>query len=620
MRSFRALYLYAALLALTLAAYLPVWNNDFVDFDDDLYIVTNPQVTNGFSGSSFRWIWTIDRAPYWTPLTWLSLQLDAHCFAVRTAEATVIPAAAVHGQNLFWHAASVLLLFGFWQRVSGRCWPSFLIAALFAVHPMHVESVAWAAERKDVLSVFFGLLTLFAYVRYVDKPNWPRYLALPAVYSLSLMCKPMLLTMPVVLLLLDYWPLGRARGHTALPEARKATPWSRLILEKGPLFLLAVVIGVVTLGARDAHGSLIGLDILSFSARLNNALTGYGWYVGSTLCPLWLGILYPHPQENGSLLMASVGAALLLALSLFCWRQARRRPWLIVGWLWFVGTLSPVIGFAQGGKQAWADRFSYWPHIGLFVALVWGLGEVVERWRLPVLAPRLAGAFVLGWLTLLTWRQVGCWRDTPTLWQQALRVTRDNDQAHERLARYYYTQGCDQLSAFHLTEAARIQRQRLFAPSGGTVPAPVPQRQDANCRDKKLSVRQSPCCLSDLGTMNDVAAGDFRKLALHLLPEHFVLMVSDGVQFGDNRMSRDRGDRIRLDGQSECFQFGDGQPDDEVARTLHLGDCGQGILRLVQTSRAKNGKTLLAGIKGPKGFGLDRQDEVGFVINRMNEP
>jgi hypothetical protein len=468
MRPVPVWYPYAGLLALTVLAYLPIWENGYVDFDDDVYLTRNPHVLEGFTPRSFFWAWTtIDPAPYWLPLTWLSFQLDAQCFAQRTPDGEVfLPPAAVHGQNLFWHTASVLLLFSFWQRVTGRRGLSLVVAALFAVHPMHVESVAWATERKDVLCVFFGLLALWAYVGYVRKPGRLRYLALMAAYLLSLLSKPMLMTLPFVLLLLDYWPLGRMRGTTAATGELPA-PMSlrQLIREKLPLFLMAAVIAMITLQARSSRGSIVSLLSLSFTARLANALTAYGWYVSSSLCPLDLAVLYPHPWENWSLPAALTGGALVLSLSLLCVWQARRRPWLLVGWLWFVCTLFPVIGFAQGGKQAWADRFSYWPHIGLFVALVWGLAELLQRWRLPVLLPRLAGAMVLGWLVLRTGSQLATWRNADTLWEQALRVTTDNDQAHERLARLERIHGHSEQAELHLHQAVRIQRRRFGIPT-----------------------------------------------------------------------------------------------------------------------------------------------------------
>jgi hypothetical protein len=457
----RILGLCAVLLALTVVAYLPVWNNDYIDADDLIYIPTNPHVTKGFTWEGFLWAWSVERIPYPAPLTWWSFQLDAQCFGRTTPEGeAILPPAAVHGQNLFWHAIDVLLVFGFWQWVGGRPGRSFLIAALFAIHPMHVESVAWAAERKDVLSVFFGLLALFAYVHYVHQPSWRRYAVVVAAWWLSLLAKPMLLTLPLMLLMLDYWPLRRVRNSSAGEAKAKGRSWNHLILEKFPLFLLVAVWGTVTLRGGEIYCANVSLDNLSIPARLVNALAGYGWYFYTTFYPVRLAALYPHRYENWQLLPAVVGGAILLSVTLLCFWQARRRPWLIVGWLWFVVTLLPVIGLAQQGRQAWADRFSYWPHIGLFAAIVWQLAELAERLRVPGLVSRLVAALVVGWLTVLTYHQVGYWRDTGTLWEHAAAVTTDNDQAHEHLSVYYHKHGRREEGQAHLREAARIQQRR----------------------------------------------------------------------------------------------------------------------------------------------------------------
>ncbi len=444
------------LLALTAAAYTPVWRNDLVDFDDEVYLTTKPGVLGGLSWSGFCWAWTNEEAPYRLPITWLSWQVDAHFFSARTAQGEVVLCpAAFHGQNLFWHAASVLLLFALWDRLTGARWRAFLIAGLFAVHPMHVESVAWASERKDVLSGFFGLATLWAYVGYVQRPGRGRYLAMTTAFLVSLLAKPMLITLPFVLLLLDRWPLGR-----------RVAP-GRLVLEKVPLFALAVLFAALTLQTREQHGALVSTVTVPFSARLANALTGYGWYVLRTFWPTNLAVLYPHPYRNWSAAQALAGAAVLLGVTVLCLREARRRPYLIVGWLWFVGTLLPVMGLAQGGRQAWADRFSYWPHIGLFAAVVWGLGELAGRLRAPGSVSAVLGALVLGWLGALTWVQVGYWQDSATLWEHTLAVTRDNDQAHERLSVLYRKQGRIDEAEAHMAEANRIQVERLRGPAKG---------------------------------------------------------------------------------------------------------------------------------------------------------
>jgi hypothetical protein len=458
----------AVLLLLTGVAYLPLWGNDFVDCDDAVYVTHNPQVLAGLSWSGLCWSWDNRAAPYWQPLTWLSLQFDAHFFARRTARGEVIPSAvACHGQNLFWHAASVVLLFGVCRRLTGAPWRSFLVAALFAVHPLHVEPVAMAAQRKDVLSLFFGLLALWAWAGYVRQPNWRRYLATFGAFLLSLMAKPMLMTLPCVLLLLDYWPFARwtgAPGGDTPPAGRKR--FLALVLEKAPLFALAAVIGVATLASRARFGSIVSLVTFSLPDRVANVLMAYGWYLDSTFWPLHLAALYPVQYDHWSVAAALAGLGWLLSASALCWWQARRRPWLLVGWLWFVGTLFPVTGLVQGGPQAWADRFCYWPHVGWFLALVWGLGELAERGRVPVAVRGAVVGLVLGSLMVLTGLQVTSWRNSVTLWEHAVAVTSDNDRAHERLAQLYRQEGRQDEADEHLREAVQIQRRRLHASLG----------------------------------------------------------------------------------------------------------------------------------------------------------
>jgi tetratricopeptide (TPR) repeat protein len=436
------------LLALTAAAYLPVWANDFVDFDDERYITANPHVTGGMSGANFCWAWSSIHGNYWQPLTWLSLQLDAHCFSKQGPDGKrVLSPAAFHGQNLLWHSGNVLLLFTLWQRLTGARWRSFLVAGLFAVHPMHVESVAWAVERKDVLSLFFGLLTLWAYARYCEKPGWGRYAAVPAAFLASLLAKPMLMTLPLVLLLLDCWPLRRM--------ARDC--WRARVLEKVPLFAVAAGVAALTLASRVRVGAAVSLDDLPLSARLANAAAAYGWYVATTLWPVNLAALYPHPHDDWSPAAALAGGAVLLSLTVLALWQWRRRPWLACGWLWFAGALVPVIGLVQGGEQAWADRFCYWPHVGLFVAVVWGLAELAVCFRISARASAAVAALVLASLAWGTWHQVGYWRDTQTLWERARAVTVNNAGAHLHLGQYHYERGRYDESASHYAEAVRIR-------------------------------------------------------------------------------------------------------------------------------------------------------------------
>lgn len=481
-----------ALFVLTLAAYLPLWHNGFVDLDDDWYITANPHVRTGLTADNVRWALTTFHGKYWQPLSWLALQFDAQVFSTssESGERILVPA-AYHAENLAWHLGSVLLLFAVWQRLTGAIGRSFLVAALFAIHPMRVESIAWAAERKDVLSVFFGILTLWTYARYAEKPGVSRYLAVVGAFALSLLAKPMLMTLPLVLLLLDYWPLRRtafgATDMSFLPGLSPPPPWGRvreggasvrelvpptpalphkgggsktqvgrLLLEKLPLFGLTAAIAIITVVARDQTNATVPLSELSVAARLANAATAYGAYVVSTFCPIGLAVLYPHPKEAWSPAAAGGGAALLVGITLVAVHEARRWPWLIVGWSWFVIGLLPVIGLAQGGPQARADRFCYWPHIGLFVAAVWSIFAVVERIHVPRLASAAASAAVLIALASLTWQLVGYWHDPETLWERALAVTTRNAEAHEHLAKYYLREGEKDKAEAHFAEAERI--------------------------------------------------------------------------------------------------------------------------------------------------------------------
>jgi hypothetical protein len=449
--------LFAVLAIVTVGAFLPLWHNEFVDLDDDRYITANPFVLGGPSREGIVEAWTSFRGNYWQPLSWMSLQLDAAFFSTKTETGENIPnPAAFHLHSLCWHVASVLLLFAVLQRTTGARWRSFLVAALFAVHPMRVESVAWAAERKDVLSVFFGVLTLWVYVRYVEKRSAPRYLAVIAAYALSLLSKPMLMTLPFVLLLLDYWPLRRTSLQSASSQDGTATV-RQLFLEKLPLFVMAAGIAIVTEFARAQTGSAVPLSELSLTARLANALAAYASYLADTFFPLRLAVMYPHPLENWSVNRTLAGAAVLLIISAVSVLRWRQWPWLAVGWFWFVVALLPVIGFFQGGPQARADRFCYWPHIGLFVAVVWGLGAAVERWRVPALISGAVGATAVVCLAVITWMQVGYWHDPLTLWTRDLSVTEENAEAHQHLGKYYLERGQLDDARAHFKEAARIE-------------------------------------------------------------------------------------------------------------------------------------------------------------------
>jgi hypothetical protein len=451
------------LLALTVGAYIPLWQNDFVDFDDDNYITENPRVRDGLSASSIWWSVTNCESPYRMPVTWISLQFDAHFFSDRSSEGAIrLSPQAFHGHNLFWHACCVLMLFALWRRLTGSQWRSFLVAALFAVHPMHVESVAWAIERKDVLMCFFGLVAIRAYVWYVEKPGVFRYGVTTLAFVLSLLSKPMLMTLPIVLLLLDYWPLRRLdtvrrgndpSGGDDLPRL----PPRKLLIEKLPMFTLGMMVVAILTESRSGT-TLVDLPVLD---RAVNALAGYGWYVSATIWPSGLAVLYPHPRDEWTWSTVIMGAGLLTTVSALAVWRARRWPWPFVGWFWFVGTLLPVIGLAQGGAQAWADRFSYWPHIGLFVALVWGLDCVARQLKLPRLVVGTISMSALMVLAAITWSQLAYWKNAISLWERALSVTTNNAPAHERLSSQYRKVGRETEALEHTEEAARIRFNRI---------------------------------------------------------------------------------------------------------------------------------------------------------------
>jgi hypothetical protein len=466
MNRIRPWHLCGVLVVLSLVAYSPLRENGFIDYDDENFITKNPHLVEGSTWSEICWAWTNGEAPYWMPLTWLTLELDGWLSPTPPGDPPGLSPVVVHSQNLFWHTGAALLLFGLFRRLTGSLWRSFLVAALFDVHPMHVESVAWAIERKDVLMAFFGLVTLHAYLSYVQRPGWVPYLAMSAAFLASLLAKPMLITLPLLLLVLDFWPLCRLQWP-ATPRGGPATaehvrvPLKQLIYEKIPIFAIAFMCAIPAMEHRMAPTYVT----IPLSARVMNAFSGYGWYLSATFYPSELGILYPHPQREWSWARALAGAGTLAAVTALAIWQRHGQPWLLAGWVWFVLTLAPVIGLSQSGAQAWADRFSYWPHIGLFVAVVWGLGGLVGSARLPRWICGCLCVLVLGWLVVLTQAQVAYWKDSITVWEHALAVTTRNDFAHQRLSICYRRVGRDADAEHHLHEALRIQRERNRLPT-----------------------------------------------------------------------------------------------------------------------------------------------------------
>ena len=392
----------AALALLTLAAWLPVLRNGFVNLDDSYYVTANPWVRQGITRAGLAWAMTAKVASNWHPLTMLSHMLDCQLFGLDPA--------GHHATSLLLHLANVLLLFAVLWRMTGAAGRSATVAALFAVHPTHVESVAWVAERKDVLSALFWILAMGAWARYARAPSAGRYLLVLLLMALGLMAKPMVVTLPFALLLLDVWPLDRLR-----------LGWRRLLIEKLPLLALSAASSLITL--RYQETSLAPLGVVPWSLRATNALVSWAAYLGKLFLPRHLAVFYPIPLAIPAWKVA--GAALLLAaITALAVRWARREPWLLAGWLWFLGTLVPVIGLVQVGRQAMADRYTYIPSIGLFLAVVWSVAGLLREHRAALATA--AGIVVLA-LAVTTRMQIGYWSDSATLFRHALAVTGDDN-------------------------------------------------------------------------------------------------------------------------------------------------------------------------------------------------
>lgn len=419
--------------------------NGFVDLDDDYYVTNNPLVRSGVTAESVKWAFTTTATNNWHPLTWISHMLDCQLYGQNPI--------GHHLTSVLFHVANVLLLFLVLWKLTGAPWRSAVVAALFAIHPLHVESVAWVSERKDVLSTFFWMLTVLAYIAYVRRGGLARYALVVILYALGLMAKPMLVSLPIVLLILDDWPLNRTANLT------NPTSWARLVVEKVPLFILAAASCIVTYGIHGAAPKLSRLGDVPLALRIDNALVSYAAYLGKMLWPAKLAALYPHPL--GSLpLWQVIGSGLLLVLiSTVAFLARKRRPYVLMGWLWYVVTLIPVIGLVQTGEQAMADRYTYIPLTGIFVIIVWGvfdlLGDGIEfRRRLALIT---AGVALFAALIVGTRIQVGYWRDSISLFGHTLDITRNNYVAHLNLGVALDRAGDTEGAKHHIEETLRLQ-------------------------------------------------------------------------------------------------------------------------------------------------------------------
>lgn len=421
------------LAVLTAAVYFPVCTYPFVNYDDQYYVVQNPHVREGLSFDTLVWSLTTTEEANWHPLTWLSHALDCQLFGLH--------AGWHHLTSLFIHELNVLLLFLLLETVTRARSRSFLVALLFTIHPFNVDSVAWIAERKNVLSTLFFLLTLGAYGWYARKPKLKRYALMVLLFAMGLASKPMLVTLPFVLLLLDNWPLQRIAGWSEKRQLFPVPqqPWPRLFAEKLPLLALALASSMATLMAQKSV--ILALREMPPANRLANAVASYAFYLWKTFWPHGFAVYYPNPFDPGVVgpvapaawLAFGGGVLLLPAATWMVWQQRRDRPYLVTGWLWYLGTLVPVIGIVQVGMQGMADRYVYIPLLGIFVIAVWGAAEIADGFRLTPVFRGASAATLIAVLAFLTSRQVGYWRTSYDLWAHALAVTSRNSLANDQI-------------------------------------------------------------------------------------------------------------------------------------------------------------------------------------------
>jgi protein O-mannosyl-transferase len=424
----RGFFVAAAIVLAVCAAYAHVLQCGFVNFDDGSHVTDNPCVRGGFSWENVRSAFSGWHACLWIPLTWVSLMTDVSLFGM--------DAGMMHAVNVLFHAANAVLLLIVLNRATGAFWQSAAVAALFALHPINVESVAWVTERKNVLSTFFALLSLLAYTRYAQRPSLVPYFLAWAAFACSLMAKPMLVTWAAVLVLWDVWPMGRLN---------RASLW-RCLVEKLPFLLTAIAIAIVTMNAMRGDGRPLVLDKFSLAVRASNAVVSYGAYLRQLIWPADLAVLYPHPGVVQPIAAAASGL-LLVAITVFAWRWRRSRPYVLIGWLWFLGMLVPVIGLVQVGPQARADRFTYLPQIGLLVAFVWSLRG---RWIAAVVVPMASAC------SFVTARMVGFWKNGATLFERAVAVTHNNAHAYGNAGFARAELGDYAIALEHYRESLRI--------------------------------------------------------------------------------------------------------------------------------------------------------------------
>ena len=448
------------------AVYWQTGNFDFVNFDDPIYVKDNPLVKHGLTPDGIKWAFTMVYASNWHPLSWISHMVDVDLFGMRPG--------MHHLTNVLFHMMDSILLFIVMNRMTGARWRSALAAAIFALHPIHVESVAWISERKDVLSTFFWMLTMLCYHWYVRGPRISKYLSVVVIFTLGLMAKPMLVTLPFVLLLLDLWPLKR--NELILPpvasssNARQAwwpikyqqgVPW--LILEKVPLMIIALSVCEETFFAQSIGGAVSSLERLHFASRIQNTITSYVTYLWKMIWPFNLAVFYPYPKHF-NIAVVALCFLFLICVTVIVIISLRKFPYLVTGWFWYLGTLIPVIGIVQVGSQSMADRYTYIPSVGIFIIVSWGLADIFRRW---IYGGRIVSSIlsvgVLGLLSCSTYIQISTWKNSETLFSHALAVTSDNYLAYNNLGVALYNRGDVDGAIQHYQESLKIKSNYINA-------------------------------------------------------------------------------------------------------------------------------------------------------------
>jgi tetratricopeptide (TPR) repeat protein len=536
------------LIVASCAAFGRVMGNDFNNFDDNAFITENIHIQSGFNTESIKWAFTTIYLSYWHPFTWLSYMLDWKLFGAN--------ASGHHLVSLLLHIGSVILLFLFLNKSTKNLWSSAFTAAFFALHPLRVESVAWAAERKDVLSMFFGMASIYTYFAYTENHRLSKYFLCLILFILSLMSKPMMLTLPFVLLLLDYWPFARWQQAMSLPSETRSCSAGKLIWEKIPFFLLTIIFSIVTYWAQNKLGSVNSLEIIPVSQRIYNAIVSYATYLGKTFWPVNLAVYYPY-DLSFNFLQVLISGVVLIVMTVFVLYYIRKAPVLFTGWFIYLGTLIPVIGLVQTGSQAMADRYTYLPSLGIALMLSWGISLLLpnETMRKKILIPTATAILIA--LSVITWYQCGYWKNSVTLFNHALKVTKSNTLAHNNLGLALFMEGKIQEAIYHYNKAV------------DTSPVKINHILAYNNRGIAYNkLGQYPKALEDY------------TQAIYLHPNHFLAYFNRGIiyyKIGQYQLAIDDfNDTIRLNPCYISFYF----------RGMNLAKLGQQQMALEDFNKA----------------------------------